>query len=152
MACISRRPRNDLAPYFVEDIRQYLEHTYGTAAVHEQGLRVYTTLNVAHQKAADQAVRDGLHSYDRRHGWRGNLPNILRDHLGTPEKYQNDDWRNTIQKGDYVTGLVTAVEPNFASIKIGPYHAHADARRFCLDGPQVAGRSAKSRRSRCRVR
>src|SRR5580698_5318229 len=43
--------RNDLAPYFVEEIRQYLEHTYGTAAVHEQGLRVYTTLNVAMQKA-----------------------------------------------------------------------------------------------------
>ena len=68
--------RNDFAPYFVEDIRQYLEHTYGTAAVHEQGLRVYTTLNVAMQKAAEQAVRDGLHAYDRRHGWRGNLPNI----------------------------------------------------------------------------
>src|SRR6202521_2219394 len=60
--------RNDLAPYFVEEVRQYLEHTYGTAAVHEQGLRVYTSLNVAMQKAADQAVRDGLHSYDRRHG------------------------------------------------------------------------------------
>ena len=65
--------RNDLAPYFVEDIRQYLEQTYGTNAVHEQGLRVYTTLNVAMQKAADQALRDGLHSYDRRHGWRGHL-------------------------------------------------------------------------------
>ena len=96
--------RNDLAPYFVEDIRQYLEHTYGTAAVHEQGLRVYTTLNVAMQKAADQAVRDGLHAYDRRHGWRGKLPNILRDHLGTIDKYQNDDWRGAIEKGDYVTG------------------------------------------------
>src|SRR5271155_4162745 len=71
--------RNNLAPYYVEEIRQYLEHTYGTAAVHEQGLRAYTTLNVSMQKAADQAVRDGLHAYDRRHGWRGNLPNILRD-------------------------------------------------------------------------
>jgi penicillin-binding protein 1A len=115
--------RNDFASYFVEDIRQYLEHTYGTAAVHEQGLRVYTTLNFAEQKAAEKAVHDGLHAYDRRHGWRGKLPNILRDHLGTPEKYQNDDWRSSIQKGDYVTGLVTAVQPTFASIKLGPYHA-----------------------------
>jgi len=115
--------RNDLAPYFVEEIRQYLEHTYGTAAVHEQGLRVYTTLNVAMQRAADQAVRDGLHEYDRRHGWRGHLPNILRDHLGTIEKYQHDDWRGPIQKGDYVTALVTSVQPNFAWLKIGPYHA-----------------------------
>jgi len=115
--------RDDLAPYFVEETRQYLEHAYGTAAVHEQGLRVYTTLNVAMQRAADHAVRDGLHAYDRRHGWRGNLPNILRDHLATMEKYQNDDWRTNIQKGDYVTGLVTNVEPSYASIKLGAYHA-----------------------------
>lgn len=115
--------RDDLAPYFVEEVRQYLEHTYGTEAVHEEGLRVYTTLNVAMQKAADQAVRDGLHEYDRRHGWRGNLPNILRDHLGTIEKYDNDDWHAPIAKGDYVTGLVTEVRPTFATIKIGAYHA-----------------------------
>src|SRR5271156_4123426 len=113
--------RNNFAPYFVEEIRQYLEHTYGTAAVHEQGLRVYTTLNVAMQKAAEQAVRDGLHAYDRRHGWRGNLPNVLRDNLGTLDKYQNDDWRGTLQKGDYVTGLVTAVAPTYASVKLGAY-------------------------------
>jgi penicillin-binding protein 1A len=115
--------RNNLAPYFVEEIRQYLEHTYGTAAVHEQGLRAYTTLNVSMQKAADQAVRDGLHAYDRRHGWRGNLPNILRDNLGSVDTYQNDDWKGPIQKGDYVTGLVTSVQPTFAYIKIGPYRA-----------------------------
>jgi penicillin-binding protein 1A len=115
--------RDTLAPYFVEEIRQYLEHTYGTAAVHEQGLRAYTTLNVAMQKAADQAVRDGLHAYDRRHGWRGNLPNILRDNLGSVDTYQNDDWKGPIQKGDYVTGLVVSVQPTFAYIKIGPYRA-----------------------------
>src|SRR5258707_8802676 len=75
-------PRNDLAPYFFEEIRKYLERTYGTEAVHERGLRVYTTLNINMQRAANQAIRDGLHSYDRRHGWRGDLPNILRDNLG----------------------------------------------------------------------
>ncbi|MGD0963760.1 MAG: PBP1A family penicillin-binding protein [Candidatus Acidiferrales bacterium] len=126
--------RNDFASYFVEDIRQYLEHTYGTAAVHEQGLRVYTTLNFAAQKAAEKAVRDGLHAYDRRHGWRGKLPNILSDHLGTPDKYQNDDWRNGIEKGDYVTGLVTAVEPKFASIKLGAYRALLTPADFAWTG------------------
>jgi penicillin-binding protein 1A len=115
--------RDNLAPYFIEDIREYLEHTYGTAAVHEQGLRVYTTLNVDMQKAADQAVRDGLHAYDRRHGWRGNLPNILRDHLGTLEKYRSDDWDGPIDKGEYVTGLVTSVSRDYAEFKIGRYRA-----------------------------
>jgi penicillin-binding protein 1A len=126
--------RDDLAPYFVEEVRQYLEHTYGTEAVHEDGLRVYTTLNVAMQKAADQAVRDGLHAYDRRHGWRGNLPNIRRDHLGTLEKYDNDDWHAPIAKGDYVTGLVTEVRPTFASIKLGAIHAMLTPADFAWTG------------------
>ncbi len=116
-------PRNDLAPYYVEEIRQYLERTYGTEAVHEQGLRVYTTLNIDMQKAANQAVRDGLHAYDRRHGWRGKLANIFTDHLGKLDTYQSDDWRAPIEKGGYVTGLVMAVDANFAIVKIGPYRA-----------------------------
>jgi penicillin-binding protein 1A len=126
--------RNDLAPYFVEEVRQYLEHTYGTAAVHEQGLRVYTSLNVAMQKAADQAVRDGLHAYDRRHAWRGKLPNVLEQNLGPLEKYQDEDWRNTPRKGDYVNGLVTAVEPTFATLKIGTYHAMLTPADFAWTG------------------
>ena len=131
--------RNDFASYFVEDIRQYLEHTYGTAAVHEQGLRVYTTLNSAAQKSAEKAVRDGLHAYDRRHGWRGKLPNILRDRLGTLDKYQDDDWRKEIHKGDYVTGLVTAVAPKFASIKLGAYHAMLTPADFSWTGHKTPG-------------
>ena len=126
--------RSDLAPYFVEEIRQYLEHTYGTAAVHEQGLRVYTTLNADMQRAADRAVRDGLHAYVRRHGWRGNLPNILRQHLGPLDKYQSEDWRGSIEKGDYVTGLVTQVQPTFANIKIGPYRAMLTPADFAWTG------------------
>jgi penicillin-binding protein 1A len=135
--------RNDLAPYFVEEIRQYLEHTYGTAAVHEQGLRAYTTLNVDMQRAADRAVRDGLHAYDRRHGWRGNLPNILRDNLGTLDSYQNDDWKTPIQKGDYVTGLVTSVQPTFAYIKIGPYRALLTPQDFAWTAHKTAAEILK---------
>ena len=114
-------PRNTLAPYFVEEIRKYLESTYGSETVHERGLRVYTTLNVAMQRAANQSIRDGLHAYDRRHGWRGKLENILSH--DTLESYEDDDWRGPINKGDYVTGLVTAVDPKTATIKLGPYHA-----------------------------
>ncbi len=116
--------RNDLAPYFFEEIRKYLEGTYGTEAVHERGLRVYTTLNVAMQRAANQAVRDGLHAYDRRHGWRGNLPNILRNNPAAKlDAYEDDDWKRPIEKGSYVTGLVMAADDKTATVKIGPYRA-----------------------------
>jgi penicillin-binding protein 1A len=116
-------PRNDLAPYFFEDIRKYLESTYGTEAVHERGLRVYTTLNIQMQKAANQAIRDGLHIYDRRHGWRDKLANVLRDNLGKLDSYEDDDWRHPIEKGTYLTGLVLTSDDKNATIKIGPYRA-----------------------------
>src|ERR1041385_4479845 len=66
---------NSLAPYFVEEIRRYLESKYGTDQVHEGGLKVYTSLDVDLQKAANQAVLDGLAAYERRHGWKGHLEN-----------------------------------------------------------------------------
>lgn len=127
-------PRNDLAPYFFEEIRKYLESTYGTEAVHERGLRVYTTLNINMQRAANQSVRDGLHAYERRHGWKGNLPNILRDNLGKLDTYEDDDWRHTIEKGSYVTGLVLTAEDKGATIKIGQYRALLSPADFAWTG------------------
>jgi penicillin-binding protein 1A len=116
-------PRNDLAPYFFEDIRKYLEATYGTEAVHERGLRVYTTLNLNMQRIANQSLRDGLHAYERRHGWKGNLPNVVRDNLGKLDTYEDEDWRHSIEKGSYVTGVVLSMDEKNAVVKIGPYRA-----------------------------
>ncbi len=127
-------PRNDLAPYFFEDIRKYLEATYGTEAVHERGLRVYTTLNLNMQRTANQSLRDGLHAYERRHGWRGNLPNVVRDNLGKLDTYEDDDWRHTIEKGSYVTGLVLSMDEKNAIIKIGPYRAILSPSEFAWTG------------------
>jgi penicillin-binding protein 1A len=127
-------PRNDLAPYFFEEIRKYLEGTYGTEAVHERGLRVYTTLNIKMQRAANQALRDGLHGYERRHGWRGALPNIIRDNLGKLDTYEDEDWRHTIEKGSYVTGLVLAAADKGATVKIGSYRAILSSSDFAWTG------------------
>src|SRR5256885_12193152 len=50
-----QRP-DELAPYFVEELRRYLEKKYGTSAVHEGGLKGYSAPNVDMQKGADTAV------------------------------------------------------------------------------------------------
>src|SRR5712675_2001789 len=68
---------NTLAPNFVEEIRRYLENKYGSDQVHEGGLRVYTSLDMDLQKAANRAVLDGLAAYERRHSWRGHLQNLV---------------------------------------------------------------------------
>jgi len=126
--------RNDLAPYFVEEIRKYLESTYGTAAVHENGLRVYTTLNVLMQRAANRAVYDGLHAYERRHGWRGGLRNVSFKTAAELDAYQDPDWRAPIEKGDYVNALVLSAGERSATLRIGRYRAALAPADFAWTG------------------
>jgi penicillin-binding protein 1A len=109
---------NTLAPYYVEEIRRYLEAKYGTDQVHEGGLRVYTSLDMDLQKAARQALLDGLAAYERRHGWRGKLANVVA--LGQKiEKYVDADWDEDPEVNGYVHALVTAVSANAAQIRLG---------------------------------
>jgi penicillin-binding protein 1A len=111
---------NSLAPYFVEEIRRYLEAKYGADQVHEGGLRVYTSIDVDLQKAANQAVLDGLAAYERRHGWKGHLENIQSQ--GIPSaKYFHPDWDDEPEPGGYIHALVTSVGPGIATLKFGRY-------------------------------
>ena len=113
---------NSLAPYFVEEIRRYLESKYGTDQVHEGGLKVYTSLDVDLQKAANQAVLDGLAAYERRHGWKGHLENIAGEGIALG-KYSHPDWDDEPEVGGYVHALVTAAGPGIATLKFGRYTA-----------------------------
>lgn len=115
------KPLEDsIAPYFVEEVRRYLEKKYGSSEVHEAGMKVYTSLDLDLQKAANHAVLEGLAAYEHRQGWRGHLTNILASG-STLEKYQHPDWDQPFAVGDYVHGLVTSVNPQTATIKIGNY-------------------------------
>jgi penicillin-binding protein 1A len=65
------------APYFAEEVRRELLARYGEKMLYEGGLSVRTSLDPTIQKAADQALRQGLIAYDRSHGgWRGAVGHI----------------------------------------------------------------------------
>jgi penicillin-binding protein 1A len=113
---------NSLAPYFVEEIRRYLEGRFGTDQVHEGGLKVYTSLDVEMQKAANQAVLDGLAAYERRHGWKGHLENVVGDGE-VLQKYSHPDWDDEPEVSGYVHALVTSAGPGIATLKFGRYTA-----------------------------
>ena len=113
---------NSLAPYFVEAVRSYLENKYGADQIHEGGLRVYTTLDMDMQRAANAAVLDNLAAYERRHGWHGHLENVLLE-AQTLAGYQNPDWNSDIEPGAYVHALVIGVSAANATIKFGSYEA-----------------------------
>src|SRR5688572_26223403 len=64
------RPVEVYAPYVAEMVRQEMVARYGAEAL-TKGYHVTTTIDAVLQTAADQAIRDGLAVYDRRHGWHG---------------------------------------------------------------------------------
>ena len=51
--------------YFKEEVRRQLVERFGGERVAEGGLRVYTTIDLAMQKAADEAVAQGLADIER---------------------------------------------------------------------------------------
>ena len=51
--------------YFKEEVRRQLVERFGAERVAEGGLRVYTTIDLAMQKAADEAVAQGLGDIER---------------------------------------------------------------------------------------
>ncbi|MEQ1560199.1 MAG: penicillin-binding protein 1A [Methyloglobulus sp.] len=57
------------APFVAEMVRQYIFNKYGDAA-YTLGLKVTTTIDPELQKAADRSLRNALHTYDDRHGYR----------------------------------------------------------------------------------
>ncbi len=118
---VARDP-NSIAPYFVEEVRRYLENKYGTDEVHSGGLRVHTTLDMNLQWAANQAVLNGLAVYERRHGWQGHLENILLEGQ-TLAGYTHLDWDTQPSTSSCVHALVTTVSTSGANIKMGGYSA-----------------------------
>ncbi len=113
---------NSVAPYFVEEIRRYLESKYGSDQVHEGGLKVYTTLNLGMQRAANHALLDGLAAYERRHGWKGHLENVIAEGDAL-DKYEDPDWASEPEANGYTHAVITSVGVGIAMLKFGHYTA-----------------------------
>jgi penicillin-binding protein 1A len=69
------------APYFTEFIRQQVEKKYGKEKLYREGLRIYTTLDLNLQKAAQQAIEMGLRELDKRQGFRGPMERLSEQEL-----------------------------------------------------------------------
>jgi penicillin-binding protein 1A len=115
-------PANSVAPYFVEEVRRQLEKEFGPEEVHGAGLRVDTTLDLDLQLVANKAILDGTAAYERRHGWKGHLQNIVLAG-GDLRTYRHPDWDQQIEKGGYYHALVMEVSPARVIVKIGQVRA-----------------------------
>jgi len=67
----AREGGSELAPYFNEQARRWLQETYGTSDLYRGGLVVGTTLDPRLQDIANRAVARGLRELDERRRQRG---------------------------------------------------------------------------------
>ncbi|MEQ1792394.1 MAG: PBP1A family penicillin-binding protein, partial [Nitrospiraceae bacterium] len=113
-----RRPGGEqAAPYFVEYVRQILIAKYGEALVYKGGLKVFTTLNMEMQKAAEVAFAAGMRELDKRQGWRGPLRTVDLDAPVTPAAVVTAG--QTLKAGDYREGFVTKVAKDHFVVQVG---------------------------------
>ena len=105
--------------------------------MHEGGLKVYTTLDVDLQRAANQAVLDGLAAYERRHGWKGHLENVVAEGM-VLDKYFHPDWDDEPEVNGYIHSLVTSAGTGIATLKFGRYLAAIGQADVAWTGQKLA--------------
>src|SRR4051794_25677986 len=112
-----------VAPFFVEEVRKHLEREYGAKVLYENGLSVTTTLDAGLQEIANRAFEHGLRTYDKRHGWRKPLRNVLTEKRAATE-YDDERWSRPIAVGDVVPAVVvTAPKTGPARLRVGALQA-----------------------------
>jgi penicillin-binding protein 1A len=102
------------APYFVEHVRQLLEETHGAYALYNTGLKVYTTLNLKMQRAAEEALVGGLRDLDKSRGyrpWKDRAHEVARVRIG----------RYTPRAGEILPGTVLKVKAKSLEVQLGRY-------------------------------
>jgi penicillin-binding protein 1A len=120
----------DKAPYFVEHVRQYLEDRYGSG-VYQDGLQVYTTLDLHLQDVAQNVLQEGLRTIQKRHGFK------LIDRDKTPEEreeklqiIEQEEWKKPPKKEALVHAIVTRVTAEQIQVKIKDYIGTIDPQGF----------------------
>ena len=106
-----RRESGDVAPYFVEWVRQQLDAQFGRS-LYEQGLKVYTTLDPDMQSAADRALEQQLRAIEG--GRYGKFPHTTYEqYIARNASGEQQDVANS----PYLQGCFVALEPRTGAVR-----------------------------------
>jgi penicillin-binding protein 1A len=109
---------DSVAPYFLEEVRKYLESRYGSKPLYESGLTVQTSLDLELQRAANDAIDRGLRAIDKRRGYRTPVTNVI-DGKTTVESFQHERWRRPMVSGHVVPAVVVSAEASTIRTRAG---------------------------------
>ena len=120
------KPRRNIfieqVPFYTEHVRRYLESKYGEDVLYNQGLQVYTAVNIDMQKMARDSIATGLRELDKRQGYRGPLEHLEAVELENVSKQiQEALAEKPLAPGQIVQGVVVAVsnKKKTVTVRIG---------------------------------
>ncbi len=132
-----------IAPYFCEEIRQYLEKTYGEKDLYRRGLRVDSTLDPELQSLSEEALGWGLRRLGRRHGFH-RPRNLLAEGYRGLLAYVDPSWETSrLSEGETVRGVVVNVAPGGADVRIAGKSFPLRSSGFSWTGASAATRILK---------
>jgi len=109
-------------PFYTEHIRRYIENKYGPDALYNDGLKIYTAVNIEMQKAARKEIEKGLKALDKRQGYRGPLKHLAEEEIEAFSKQLQEELeKNPVEKEKTVNGVVIEVNDtnDTAIVRIG---------------------------------
>lgn len=101
---------SSIGPYFLEEVRKYVEAKRGAKALYESGLTVRTSMDSELQRIANRAVDRGVRRVDKRRGFTRPRRNVLAE-KHTLEGFRHDRWLRAMGVGDIVPAVVMNVDP-----------------------------------------
>ena len=109
----------DAAPDYTEYIRQVLIDMFGRQTVYNEGLKVYTSVNIDMQQNGRNAVQKGLSELDKRQGYRGPLEHLLPEQIEGFSQTIARQLVNAPLQADMITkGIVTQVSDQTGSVTV----------------------------------
>lgn len=104
------------AGYIAEMVRSELYSTFGDD-LYSTGMTVYTTIDSNRQKAANEAVFNGVLDYDMRHGYRGSIETRI-DLIDAPLEEQEKALQDVERFNNWQTALVISTTETTADVRL----------------------------------
>jgi penicillin-binding protein 1A len=104
------------AGYIAEMVRSELYNTFGDD-LYSTGMTVYTTIDSKRQKAANEAIFNGVLDYDMRHGYRGSLEKRV-DLINAPLEEQEKALQDLGRFKNWQTALVLSTTNTTADVRL----------------------------------
>lgn len=107
------------APYFTEQVRKYMLKKFGRDLLYRGGLKIFTTVNLAMQRAARKAVEKGLMELDHREGYRGPLRHLSEEEV--PVFLKEEEMKiegNPVAPGDVIEAVVEKVDDRGKAVEL----------------------------------